>query len=152
MVKDGIKGSRVFFNLSLWIGLNRGKLHALPPRIPEKDRGLIRYWINHALQLTEEGTALTVRVVDREGRPVSNSRVYFVGNFTGPEREQVNDILELKANGDGRVSLRFPKWSVVSSLWFVSAEAGGRKSGYAYLEVIPGEVREARNNVRLKGE
>ncbi len=49
---------RALLHLWLWLGRSRERLHAPPPRIPVRDRDLLRYWINHALQVMDEDTGI----------------------------------------------------------------------------------------------
>ncbi len=133
---------RVLFHITLWFGANRDKLYALPPRIPTKDRALLRYWISNSLQLMEEGTAIEVQVFDEQGGPVKDSMVHLTGNFNSPERAQVMDVIHVETDVQGKAALRFPEWSVITSFWFVSAEVNGKRTGYRFLRVIPGRINK----------
>jgi hypothetical protein len=133
---------RILFHISLWVGLNRDKLQDLPPRIPERDRALIRYWINNVLQLMNDGTAIEVRVVDGRGRPVKDSMVQLIGNFNVPERAKVRDVIDIMTDVKGRAVLSFPELSVITSFWFISAVVDGKSTGYRSLSVMPGKINK----------
>lgn len=133
---------RSLFHLSLWLGINREKLHTLPTGIPEKDRTLLRYWITHALQLKERGTGMEIRVVDEKGVPVKDSLVHLIGNFNSPGRAKVTDLLDMRTDPQGEALLEFPPLSVVTSFWFVSAEVNGKSTERTSLRMIPGRINK----------
>ncbi len=132
--------SRALFHLSLWLGGSREKLHALPPRIPVRDRDLLRYWINHALQVMEGGTGIQAQVLDSRETPAKGAVVHLVGNFNHSKRQHVIDQIDLKTDQEGKARLSFPKYSVVSSFWFVAAERNGLKTEYQSVTVKAGEM------------
>ena len=134
--------SSALFHLSLWLGGSREKLHALSPRIPARDRDLLHYWINHATQVMEEVSGIAVQVLDEGENPIQDAVVHLVGNFNHSTRQRVSDQIDLKTDRDGKAHLSFPKYSVVSSFWFVAAERNGLKTEYQVITVKSGEVSE----------
>jgi hypothetical protein len=132
--------SRSLVHLSLWLGGRREKLRSLPPRIPARDRDLLRYWINHALQVMEGGTGIEVQVLDAGETPAKNAVVHLVGNFNHSKRQHVSDQMDLKTDQEGKARLSFPKYSVVSHFWFAAAERDGLKTEYQSLTVKSREM------------
>ncbi len=76
---------RILLHLSLWLGGSRGELYTLPPRIPTKDRDILRYWINHTMQVMEEGTGIEVQVFNSKGETVNDALLHLIGNYNSPE-------------------------------------------------------------------
>jgi hypothetical protein len=134
--------SRVLLHLSLWMGGNRDKLHALPSGIPVRDRDLLRYWINHALQVMEEGTGIKVQVLDPGEKPAKDAVMHFVGNFNHSTRQHVSDQIDLKTDQEGRAYLSFPKYAVISSFWSVAAGKNGSATEYETISVRSGEINK----------
>ncbi len=120
---------RIIFNLSLWLGGSRDELHQWPPRIPASDRLLLRYWINNAVQLMEEDTVIEVQVTGPDGKAVNDATVRLIGNYNSIKRKEVIDRLDIKTDTDNKASLSFPKYSVITSTWFIAAEKDGIKLG-----------------------
>jgi hypothetical protein len=135
---------RIFLHLSLWLGGGRDELHAWPPRIPARDRALLRYWINHTLQVMEEGTGIEVQVSDSDGSPVEDAIVRLVGNYNSPERREVADQIAIKTDEEGTVLLYFPEYSVISSFWFAAAEKDGARTDFEAVEVSKGKINKIR--------
>ena len=133
---------RLFLNLSLWLGGSRDELCQWPPEIPERDRLLLRYWINNAVQLMDEGTGIEVAVVNNKGNPISNAEIILVGNYNSTDKREVKDQLFLKTFTDGRASLSFPKSSLITSTWFIAAEKDGIKSDDQPLHIASGKVNK----------
>lgn len=131
---------RVLFYLSLWFGKGEDEFHELPPRIPARDRDVLRYWINHAVQVMEDGTGIDVQVRDKKGKPVRDAAVHFVGNFNHRIRQQVYDQVRVKADRHGKVFLPFPKYSVITAFWFVAAERNGYITEYKPIKLKSGEI------------
>jgi len=131
---------RALLYLSLWFGKSQSELHELPPRIPARDRDLLRYWINHALQVMDEGTAILVQVRDPKRKPVKDAVVHFVGNFNHGQRQQVSDPIRLKTGQEGKALLSFPRYSVITAFWFVAAERDGLMAEYQPITVRSGEI------------
>jgi len=131
---------RALLYLSLWVGKSQDDLHTLPPQIPVKDRDVLRYWINHAFQVMEEGTGIEVHVLDAKRKPIKNASVHFVGNFNHLKRQQVSDHIGLKTSQDGKALLSFPRYSVISTSWSVAAEKSGLMSEYQTLRVSEGTI------------
>jgi len=132
----------IFFHMALWLGRERDELRTLPPRIPERDRALLHYWINHTVQLRGNGTVIEAQVFDGNGRPAKKSTVHLIGNFNSPERAMVVDVIDIKTDVQGKAVLPFPVWSVITSFWFVSAEIDGKSTGYRFLRVLPGKTNK----------
>jgi hypothetical protein len=132
--------NRALFHLSLWLGRSREKLQALPPRIPLRDRDLLRYWINHALQVMEKGIGIEVQVLNPGENPAEGAVVHLVGNFNHSTRQPVSDQMDLKTDQEGKAHVAFPQYSVISSLWFVAAETNGLKTEYQSMTVKSGEM------------
>jgi hypothetical protein len=133
---------RLFFNLSLWLGGSRDELHQWPPGIPKSERMLLRYWIDNAVQLMEEGTSIEVQTTGPDGKAVNDSAVRLTGNYNSIERKEVVDQLDIKTDTDGKAYLSFPKYSVITSTWFISAEKDGIKSDDQPLHIVSGRVNK----------
>ena len=131
---------RVWLHLSLWVGKAQDELHTLPPRIPTRDRDVLRYWINHAFQVMKDGTGIEVQVFDTKGKPVEDATVHFVGNFNHSTRQQISDQIDLKAGQDGKALLSFPRHSVITVFWFVAAERNGLRTEYQSITARSGEM------------
>ena len=132
--------SEMLFNISLWFGKNSDKLYELPPRIPEKDRALLRHWINNMEHIKTDDTGIEVYVVDQKGKPKKDTLVHLIGNMNSQEHTRVMDEIRMKTDTQGKASLHFPKWSVISSFWFVSVKSEGKVPKYNYLKVMPGKI------------
>jgi hypothetical protein len=135
---------RILLHASLWLGGSKDELHSWPPRIPARDRALLRYWINNSMQLMEDGTALEVEVVDSLGSPVGGAVVRLVGNYNSPEVRAVADEIALETGSGGFARLQFPKYSVVTALWYLSASRGGSGTGYQTAFLSEGKTTKAR--------
>jgi hypothetical protein len=133
---------QVLFNLSLWLGGGKGELRQWPQRIPDKDRLLLRYWIDNSIQLTEEGTGIKVRVTDARGKPLREVNVKLTGNYNSPERREVVDEVFLKTDRTGELSIAFPQSSVVTLNWYATAYKEGYKSEEMPLVIRPREINE----------
>ncbi len=132
--------SRVSLHLSLWLGGSRDKLQAPPPSIPVRDRDLLRYWINHALQVMEDGTGIEGQVLDPGENPAKDAVIHLVGNFNHSTRQEVSDKIDLKTNQEGKAYLSFPKYGVISSFWSVAAERNGSTTEYQTISIRSGEI------------
>ena len=131
---------KVLFYISLWLGKAQDELYELPPRIPARDRDVLRYWINHAIQVMEDGTGIDVLVRDKRGKPVMGAAVHFVGNLNHKTRQQVSDQVRVKTDREGKAFLSFPKYSVISSFWSVAAERDGFVTEYQPITIRSGEM------------
>lgn len=120
----------------------REKLRLNPQRIPARDLDLLRYWINHATQVMEEGIGIAVQVLDAEENPVHDAFEHLVGNFNHSTWQNVSDQIDLKTDEEGKAHLSFLKFSVVSSFWSVAAERKGLKTEYQTIIIKSGEVSE----------
>jgi hypothetical protein len=129
---------RVVLYSYLWLGKEHPEFVTLPPRIPERDRALLRYWINNSLQL-EKDASIKVLVIDPEAGPAQGARVRLVGNFTNARRREVYDEMALVTDRRGEATLTLPAASVVSRFWFASASKGDRRTDFDYVAVTPGE-------------
>ncbi len=130
---------RLWLNLRLWLGTAQEELRSWPPRIPEKDRAMLRYWVAHSLQTRGPGTAITVLVQTPQGQPLGGAIVELVGNYTSAQRQQVQDIIRLKTGPDGRATLESEPYSVLSTLWYARAMKGKHQSPYQVLQVLEGK-------------
>jgi hypothetical protein len=129
-----------FIRLALWFGYGQENLAALPPKIPAKDRAILRYWIMHTVQLITNGTGIEVMVLDEKGIPLQDATVKYIGNFNKPSRPEVNDIFSSRTDESGKTVLHFPKLSVVTSFWYVIAEHHGVQTELKLLRLEPGEL------------
>lgn len=132
--------SRLIFKISLWFNRNKDELYELPRRIPVKDRTLLRYWINNSEQMKVDDTVIEVHAVNKKGSPVQDTVIQLFGNYNDPEQTQVRDIIELKTDEQGLASLSFPKWSVITSFWFVTGTSKNKKPEYKPIRVKSGEI------------
>ena len=135
---------RILLHLSLWFGGSRDELNTLPLRIPVKDRDLLRYWINHTMQVMEEGTGIEIQVLDSKKEPLSDSLVHLVGNYNSPERQEVKDQIDLKTDENGKAISSFPKYSVITSFWYVSAEKDSVTTEYIPITVVKDKVNKTK--------
>jgi hypothetical protein len=135
---------RMLLHASLWLGGGRDELHSWPSRIPARDRAIIRYWISNSMQVMSEGTALEVEVVDPSGAPVGGAVVRLVGNYNSPDVRAVADEIAVETGSDGFARMQFPKYSVVTALWYLSASRGGSESGYVTAVIEEGKTTRAR--------
>ncbi len=133
---------RILLHFSLWLGGSSDELHTLPPRIPVKDRGLLRYWINNTLQVMEEGTGIEVQVFGSKGEPIKNALVHLVGNYNSPERQEVEDRIDLRTDENGKVLLSFPIYSVITSFWYAAAEKDEVTTKYIPATVVKNRVNK----------
>jgi hypothetical protein len=131
---------KVLLYLCLWFGEGQDELHELPLRIPLRDRDVLRYWINHAIQVMEDGTGIDVQVRDTRKKPVREAAFHFVGNFNHQTRQQVSDQVRVKTDRHGKALLSFPKYSVITAFWFVAAERTGLRTEYQSMTVKAGEM------------
>ncbi len=127
---------RIFLHLSLWLGGRREELHAWPLRIPAKDRDLLRYWINHTIQVKEERTGIEVQVLDSKGEPVQNALVHLIGNYNSPTRQEVTDQIDIETDENGKALLSFPTYSVITSFWYAAAEKQDLKTKYHSIKIV----------------
>jgi hypothetical protein len=133
---------RALLYLFLWVGTGQDQLSALPPRIPTRDKDVLRYWINHTIQVMEEGSRIAVQVLDAGENPTQDAFVHLVGNFNHLTRQRVSDQIDLKTDRYGKTRLSFPKYSLITAFWFVAAEKNGLKTEYQPITVKSGEVSE----------
>ena len=131
---------KILLYLSLWFGKGQDEVRELPPRIPARDRNVLRYWINHAIQVLEDGTGIDVQVRDKRGKPVMGAPVHFVGNLNHNTRQKVSDQVRVKTDRHGKAFLPFPKYSAITAFWFVAAERNGYKTEYKPISVKSGEI------------
>ncbi len=130
---------RILVHLRLWTGGGKDELRAWPPRIPASDRALLRYWINNSMQVTREGTGIEVEVFDASGAPIKDAAVRLVGNYNSSRRKAVSDLIAIETDASGIATISFPQDSVLTSVWYVSAEKDGITTRY-----IPIELKEGR--------
>lgn len=131
---------QVIFHFRIWFGGAKDKLRSLPKKISIKDRFLLRYWIEHTIQLDKEGTGVVVKIVDDSGSPVPDIPLGFVGNFNFYERDQVTDIIKMKTDANGYAILSFPRNAVVSIFWHLAAENEVDFSDFKAVMIQPGEM------------
>ncbi len=135
---------RILLHGSLWLGGGKDELHSWPPRIPAKDRAVLRYWISNAMQLMEDGTGIAIEVVDSSGTPVKGVVVRLVGNYNSRDVRAVADEIAIETAEDGIATLFFPKYSVVTSIWYISARHNGKQTGFTPIIVKEGKVTKKR--------
>jgi hypothetical protein len=88
----------------------------------------------------EHGTGIEVKVVNKKGNPINNDEVILVGNYNSYDKREVKDQLFFRTYMDGKVALTFPKYSIITSIWHVSAEKAGTITEYKYFIVKPVDV------------
>ena len=137
---------RMFLNLSLWLGGNEEELRQWPQKIPDKDRLILRYWINNTVQFIDEGTGIEVYVINSNDNPVKNAVVKLIGNYNSPDRKEVSDQIIINTGDTGKASLSFLKYSVITTAWFITSEKDGIRTGYKPLIIKHGKV----NQITLK--
>jgi len=135
---------RILLHLSLWMGGSKGELHAWPPRIPARDRALIRYWVTNSMQVMREGTGLEIEVSDPSGSPAGDAVVRLVGNYNSTDIMAVADEIAIRTDSDGVARMSFPRYSVITSVWHASAERGGSRSDYVAVVIHDGEATKVR--------
>jgi hypothetical protein len=133
---------RIHLHLSLWLGESRDELRQWPPKIPESDRTLLRYWINSTVQLVKDGTGIEVQVLNAIREPVKNVAVRLIGNFNSPDKKEVEDEVIVSTGNDGKAHLIFPKFSIITSTWYVAAEKGDLKLAYKPLIIERGRINQ----------
>lgn len=135
---------RILLHLSLWLGESEDELRPWPPQIPAKDRALLRYWISNAMQVMEEGTGFEIEVLDPSGSPAEEAVVRLVGNYNSPEVRAVADEIAVETDKDGIARLSFPRYSVITTVWHMSARHKGSETGYVTAIVESGKTTRIR--------
>ncbi len=135
---------RIILHASLWLGGGRDKLHAWPPKISAKDRAVLRYWITNSMQVMKDGTGMEIEVVGPAGSPVEDAVVRLVGNYNSPETRAVADEIAVETDEHGIAKISFPKHSVITSVWHMSARRGGSRTGFVTAIVADGKTTRMR--------
>ena len=87
-----------------------------------------------------EGTGIEVRVVDKEGKPVKDSLVFFLGNYNSPGHPGVGDRIGVRTDNQGKAFLSFSSNSIVTAFWFIACQKDGLITEYKPINIIEGKI------------
>ncbi len=97
----------------------------------------------------EKGTGIEIYVADNAGIPATDASVYLVGNYNSPEKQEVSYQTNIKTNNEGKTSVYFPPYSVITLFWHVAAEKDELKTSYNTIHISPGKANKI--EIKLSG-
>ncbi len=129
--------NEIKLRFKLLVGRGKSDIATLPPPIPAKDRGLIREWINNAVQLRTDKTTLSIQFLTKSKQGIAGLGIKLFGDVITHEQKDIQDFFELTTNSKGFVTYIFPKDSVVSRNWSIVFEERHDIFDSRKLTIIP---------------